>query len=85
MMLSPRFCRVRGALRARSPRQPKKGWPLDDRGGPDNPLRWLEDWEDFVEGRYPVPGQKAQEDYRNYDNPARDNWLAKAEKGQPFG
>lgn len=30
-------------------------------------------WEEFVEGQvYPVPGTKAKEDYRNYDNPARD-------------
>ena len=38
----------------------------------ENPLRRLEDWEEFVEERYPAPGQKAREDYRNYDNPARD-------------
>jgi len=38
----------------------------------ENPLRRLEDWEDFVEERYPEPGQKAKEDYRNYDKPARD-------------
>ena len=37
----------------------------------NNPLRRLEDWEEFVEERYPAPGQKAKEDYRNYDNPAR--------------
>src|SRR6516164_2193175 len=37
-----------------------------------NPLRRLDDWEDFVEERYPVPAQKAREDYRNYDNPGRD-------------
>jgi inositol oxygenase len=41
-------------------------------GPSDNPLRRLDDWEDFVEQRYPVPAQKAREDYRNYDNPARD-------------
>src|SRR5437660_11211656 len=41
-------------------------------GDSDNPLRRLDDWEDFVERRYPVPAQKAREDYRNYDNPARD-------------
>lgn len=30
-------------------------------------------WEEFVEEQvYPVPGAKAKEDYRNYDNPARD-------------
>ncbi len=37
-----------------------------------NPLRSLEDWEDFVETRYPAPGQKAKEDYRNYNTPASD-------------
>jgi inositol oxygenase len=37
-----------------------------------NPLRRLEDWEEFVEARYPAPGQKAREDYRNYDHPTRD-------------
>ncbi len=37
----------------------------------ENPLRRLDDWEDFVEGRYPAPGQKAREDYRNYDTPGR--------------
>jgi len=30
-------------------------------------------WEEFVEQRvYPAPGQKARDDYRNYDAPARD-------------
>ncbi len=37
----------------------------------DNPLRRLDDWEDFVETRYPTPAAKAREDYRNYDDPAR--------------
>jgi inositol oxygenase len=37
-----------------------------------NPLRSLDDWEDFVEDRYPQPGAKAKEDYRSYDSPARD-------------
>jgi inositol oxygenase len=40
-------------------------------GGSDNPLKRLEDWEDFVEERYPEPGAKPREDYRNYDDPAR--------------
>lgn len=36
------------------------------------PLRRLEDWEDFVEQQvYPQPSRKAQEDYRNYEHPAR--------------
>ena len=39
----------------------------------DQPLRSLEDWEDFVVARYPEPAQKGKEDYRNYDNPARDS------------
>ena len=33
-----------------------------------NPLPRLEDWDDSVENRYPAPGQKAKEDYRNYDS-----------------
>src|SRR5437660_4835978 len=41
-------------------------------GDSDNPLRRLDDWEDFVERRYPLPAQKAQDNYRNYDKPARD-------------
>jgi inositol oxygenase len=45
---------------------------MNDRTGADNPLRRLDDWDDFVEARYPAPGQKPREDYRNYDNPARD-------------
>lgn len=32
-----------------------------------------EAWEEFVQEQvYPEPGTKAKEDYRNYDNPARD-------------
>jgi len=39
----------------------------------DQPLEHLHDWEEFVEGQlYPEPDQKQKEDYRNYDNPARD-------------
>jgi inositol oxygenase len=39
----------------------------------DQPLRRLEDWEDFVETAvYPQPGAKARDDYRNYANPTRD-------------
>lgn len=44
---------------------------MSNRTGAENPLRRLDDWEEFVEGRYPTPGQKAREDYRNYDDPAR--------------
>lgn len=39
-----------------------------------NPLQSIEEWEDDVLVRYPeneAPG-KAKEEYRNYDNPARD-------------
>jgi inositol oxygenase len=33
----------------------------------------LHAWEEFVEEQvYPQPGTKAKDDYRNYDNPARD-------------
>src|SRR6476469_3340688 len=45
---------------------------MNSRSESDNPLRRLEDWEDFVEVRYPAPGEKPREDYRNCDNPARD-------------
>ena len=39
----------------------------------NQPLEHLHDWDEFVEGRlYPEPDQKQKEDYRNYDNPARD-------------
>lgn len=38
-----------------------------------SPLHRLDEWEDFVENSlYPEPGAKKREDYRNYDNPARD-------------
>lgn len=39
-----------------------------------NPLKSLEDWEDFVVSRYPenVQAAKSREDYRNYADPARD-------------
>ena len=39
------------------------------------PLKSLEDWEDFVVSRYPeenVKAAKERENYRNYDDPARD-------------
>jgi inositol oxygenase len=39
---------------------------------PRGHLRRLDDWEDLVEARYPTPGEKAREEYRNYDSPARD-------------
>jgi inositol oxygenase len=33
----------------------------------------LQAWEDFIEEQvYPTPGAKAESDYRNYDNPARE-------------
>jgi inositol oxygenase len=44
---------------------------MNRRSGSESPLRRLEDWEDFVEVRYPATGEKPREDYRNYDNPAR--------------
>src|SRR5262249_50724477 len=49
-----------------------KGWPMNSRGESENPLRRLEDWEDFVEVRYPAPAELPREDYRNDDHPARD-------------
>lgn len=39
------------------------------------PLKSLEDWEDFVVSRYPeenVNAAKERDNYRNYDDPARD-------------
>ena len=45
---------------------------MDNRSDAENPLRRLDDWEEFVEARYPVPEQKPREDYRNYNKPARD-------------
>jgi inositol oxygenase len=45
---------------------------VNDRSESENPLRRLDDWEEFVEVRYPAPGQKSRDDYRNYENPARD-------------
>jgi inositol oxygenase len=45
---------------------------MNPSGAPKNPLRRLDDWEEFVEARYPEPARKAREDYRNYANPARD-------------
>jgi inositol oxygenase len=45
---------------------------MSSRRESENPLRRLEDWEDFVESRYPAPGAKPREDYRNYENPARE-------------
>ena len=45
---------------------------MNDRSDAGQPLRSLEDWENFVEARYPEEGKKGKEDYRNYDNPARD-------------
>jgi inositol oxygenase len=44
---------------------------MNRRIDPEGPLRRLDDWEDFVAARYPAPAQKAREDYRDYDNPAR--------------
>ena len=38
-----------------------------------NPLQSLDQWEDFVANRYPQPGEKGKDDYRNYDNPGRDS------------
>jgi inositol oxygenase len=42
-----------------------------------NPLKSLDEWEDDVISRYPEPGtiakEKETEEFRNYDNPARDS------------
>lgn len=41
---------------------------------PNNPLSSLDQWEDDLIRRYPEPGTtaKSKEEYRNYDEPARD-------------
>ena len=44
---------------------------MNSRDESENPLRRLEDWEDFVEVRYPAPGQKPREDYRKSVVPVR--------------
>jgi inositol oxygenase len=48
----------------------------------------LHAWEDFIEEQvYPEPGAKAKEDYRNYDNPARDTvreFYKQNHQGQTF-
>ena len=43
----------------------------------DNPLRSLEEWDPFLQERYPEPvagalAGKEREGYRNYDTPERD-------------
>lgn len=48
---------------------------MSDTSGSVNgkPLDSLDEWEDFVESRYPENGDtKAKEEYRNYDEPGRD-------------
>lgn len=48
----------------------------------------LRAWEDFIEGQvYPKPGAKAETNYRNYDNPARDTvreFYKQNHRGQTF-
>src|SRR5438270_2369567 len=48
----------------------------------------LHAWEEFIEEQvYPKPGTKAEEDYRNYDNPARDTvreFYKQNHRGQTF-
>jgi len=46
----------------------------DDNSVNDRPLDKLHDWEEFVEEQvYPEPNTRKKEDYRNYDNPARES------------
>ena len=37
------------------------------------PLQSLDDWEDHLVARYPEPGTKGKDDYRNYDSPGRES------------
>jgi inositol oxygenase len=41
-------------------------------GNEHAPLADMDEWEDFLKARYPEDGVKGKDDYRNYDNPARD-------------
>lgn len=46
---------------------------MSDTKNESTPLESLDQWEDFVEtATYPEPEHKKKEDYRNYDDPARD-------------
>ncbi|MGB7345171.1 MAG: inositol oxygenase family protein [Pirellulaceae bacterium] len=38
----------------------------------ENPLESIDDWDDDVARRYPEPGEKAPEEFRNYDAPEHD-------------
>ena len=40
----------------------------------EGPLESLDEWEDDLKARYPEDGapQKSKDEYRNYDDPARD-------------
>ncbi|MCH6258057.1 inositol oxygenase [Puniceicoccaceae bacterium K14] len=38
----------------------------------NGPLNDLDEWEDDLLERYPNPGEKKKEEFRSYDNPARD-------------
>lgn len=44
---------------------------MDDLTKSNNPLNRLDDWDDFVEDRYPTVGGKSKENYRQYDATAR--------------
>jgi inositol oxygenase len=44
---------------------------MTDSNALEGTLRRLDDWDEFVEQRYPAPEHKAAADYRNYDHPAR--------------
>ncbi len=45
---------------------------MNSSSGSDQPLRSLDEWDDFLVARYPQPGQKPKDDFRHYDNPGRD-------------
>ena len=59
-----------------SPSNPKSKTHNPKSADPDNPLKSLEDWDQFLVERYPEPAAisagKAADDYRNYDSPERD-------------
>ncbi len=37
-----------------------------------SPLQNIDQWDDDVLTRYPVPGEKAKEEFRNYDSTEKD-------------
>ncbi len=45
---------------------------MDKKKSSNNPLKNLDEWEEDLIRRYPEKAHKDKDEYRNYDNPARD-------------